>query len=82
MAKFSYEMTDKDAKLAVKRAINGKVPVAKDNGGNEIKLGVGLMKAKVTFRNGICETTSSLFGKMLVGTVNNCIELTEGFTRV
>ena len=81
MAKFSYEMTDKDAKLAVKRAINGKVPVSKDNG-NEIKLGSGLMKVTVTIRNGICETSSSLFGKMLVGTVDNCIELAEGFTRV
>ncbi len=81
MAKFSYEMTDKDAKLAVKRAINGKVPVSKDNG-KEIKLGPPMMKVTVTFRNGICETTGSLFGKALIGTVDNCIELAEGFTRV
>ena len=40
------------------------------------------MTTKIVFSNGTVETSASLFGKVLLGTVDSCIELIDGFEKI
>ena len=85
MAKFSYSMSQNDAILAFKKGFMGQgvgnIAILKDKG-NEFVLGSPMMTVKVEFSNGICTTSASLFGKVLLGTVNTKIELIDGFKKI
>ena len=79
MAKFRFDSDKKTAVLAVKRALNGKLAILKDKNGC---LTVGtppFMTVEIQFSDGFVETKASLFGKILVGTVDSAIELLDGF---
>lgn len=85
MAKFSYSMSENEAILAFKRGFMGagvgNVAILKDKG-NEFVLGAPMMTVNVKFKNGICETSASLVGKMLLSTVDTKIELIDGFKKI
>ena len=81
MSKFSFAMPKDKAILEVKRAINGKVAILKDKG-NELVVGAPFMTATISFKDGYVETSAALVGKVVIGTVDSAIELTEGFTKV
>jgi hypothetical protein len=81
MAKFKYNMGEREAILEFKKAINGKIAIMKDNGA-ELAVGGPGMTVKVKFANGIVETSASLFGKAMLGTVNTAIELINGFEKI
>lgn len=81
MAKFSYKLEQKDAVLAVKRAVNGKVAILKDKG-DTLVVGSPMMTVDISFNNGIVNTKASLFGKALLGTVDSCIELEGNFVKL
>ena len=85
MAKFSYSMEDNEAILAFKKGFMGQglgnIAILKDKG-NEFTLGAPMMTVKVKLKNGICETSASLFGKTIISTVDTKIELIEGFKRI
>lgn len=85
MAKFSYSMSDSEAILAFKKGFMGQgvgnIAILKDKG-NSFVLGAPMMKVNVSFKNGICETDASLFGKSLLATVNTKIELINGFKKI
>ena len=85
MAKFRFSMSETDAILAFKKGFAGQgignVAILKDKG-NEFILGAPMMTVTVTFKNNICETKASLFGKALLGTVDTKIELIEGFKKI
>jgi hypothetical protein len=53
----------------------------KDNGA-ELAVGGPGVTVKVKFANGIVETSASLFGKAVLGTVNTAIELINGFEKI
>ena len=82
MAKFKFEMSKKDAMIAVKKAISGKMAILSDK--NDC-LTVGtppFMTVKICFNDGELATSGSLFGKMLLGTVDSSIELADGFEKL
>ena len=84
MAKFSYTMTDEEAAMTFKKSLKsqqGNPAIIKDTG-KEITVGSPMMTVKITFNNGVCETKGSLAGKIIVATVDSCLDLTEGFTRM
>lgn len=81
MAKFRYSMSKRDAILAVKRSLNGKVAIMSDSA-DKLKVGAPMITAKITFTDNQVETSASLFGKAILNTVNSCIELTEGFEKI
>lgn len=85
MAKFSYSMSEQDAILAFKKGFMGQgvgnIAILKDNG-NEFVLGAPMMKVTVKFKNGVCETSASLFGKSLISSVDTKIELIDGFKKM
>lgn len=66
--------------LAVKRALNGKVAILKDKT-DELVVGAPMMTATITIRNNVVETKASLVGKVVLGTVDSCIELAEEFEK-
>ena len=74
-------MDDKAAVLEFKKAIMGKVAVMKDSG-LELAVGGPGMTVKVTFSKGVVETKASMFGKMMLGTVDSVLEVTEGFEKI
>ena len=84
MAKFSYNMSDSQAVLAFKKAFAGtgigNVAILKDKG-NSFVLGSPMMTVNVDFKDGVCTTKSSLFGKVIEGTINAKIELIDGFEK-
>ena len=85
MAKFTYSMTDAEAKLALKKSFLGNggvgnIAVLKEKD-NLLVVGAPMMTVKIQFNNGTCETKASLFGKVLLKTVETKIELTEGFKK-
>ena len=82
MAQFSHTKTQWEAMLAVKRAVAG-IPLAilKEKA-NELKVGTPpFMIVKITFENGTVKTKSSLFGKIILNSVNTAIELADGFRK-
>ncbi len=81
MAKFNYSCDNKTAVQSVKRALTGKLAILKDTG-NTLVVGSPMMTANITFKNGTVETNASLFGKVILGTVDTCIELIEGFSKI
>ena len=81
MAKFKYNMGEREAILEFKKAINGKLAVLKDKG-TELSVGGPGVSVKVIFENGIVETSASLFGKFVLGTVDTAIELINGFEKI
>lgn len=81
MAKFKFSMGEKEAILEFKKAINGKIGIMKDNGA-ELAVGGPGVTVKVKFRNGVVETSASLFGKAILGTVDTAIELINGFEKI
>ena len=84
MAKFTYKMTDKEANLAFKKGFAGQgmgsVAILKEKN-NVFTLGSPMMTVTVTLKNGVCTTSSSLFGKAILNTVDTKIELIEGFVK-
>jgi hypothetical protein len=80
MAKFTHELGKKEAVLAVKRALNGKMAVLKDTG-DQLVVGSPMMTVKILITDKTVETSASLIGKVVLGTVDSCIELAEGFTK-
>lgn len=85
MAKFKYTVEDNEAILSFKKAFMGQgvgnIAILKDKG-NSFVLGAPMMKVNVEFKNGICETKASFFGKTLLATVNTKIELINGFNKI
>ena len=85
MAKFRYNMSDKDANLAFKRGFMGQgvgnIAILKEKN-NVFTLGAPMMKVTATLKNGVCTTKASLFGKALLGSVNTKIELIDGFMKI
>ncbi len=81
MAKFKYNMGEREAILEFKKAINGKIGIMKDNG-SELSVGGPGMTVKVKFEKGIVETSASLFGKAMLGSVDTAIELISGFEKI
>ena len=85
MSKFSYSMSEKDAILAFKKGFMGQgvgnVAILKDKG-SKFVLGAPMMKVNVNFKNGVCETKASGFGKKLLATVDTKIEIIEGFKKI
>ena len=81
MAKFKFEMSKKEAILAVKKALNGKVAVLSDKN-DCLTVGAPMMTAKICFTEGEVTTSGALFGKIMVSTVDSAIEITEGFEKV
>lgn len=84
MAKFSYSMNDDEAIVAFKKGFMGvgvgNIAILSEKG-QTFKLGSPMMTVTVEFKNGICTTKGSLVGKMIEATVNNKIELIEGFKK-
>ncbi len=80
MAKFICAMNRREAVIAVKRTVNGKVAILKDKD-DLLVVGAPMMTVKIKFENGTVETKASPFGKAILGTVNSCIELADGFTK-
>lgn len=81
MATFSFNCNKQTAILNVKKALNGKIGILKDKG-DVLVVGAPMMKVKITFTNNNVSTKASLFGKTLLGSVNNCIELSDGFVKM
>ena len=85
MAKFSYAMTDEEAILAFKKGFMGQglgnIAILSEKG-KKFKLGSPMMTVSVQFNNGTCETSASLFGSVLLSTVNTKIELIDGFKKM
>lgn len=78
MANFKFNMEKKAAVLAVKKALSGKVAILSDKNGC-LTVDSPMMTVKVAFAENSVETSASLFGKVLLGTVNSEIEMIEGF---
>lgn len=81
MAKFTFGMEKKDAVLAVKRALSGKVAILKDKN-DCLKVGSPMMTVDISFSQGEVSTSASMIGKVLLGTVDSAIELIDGFTKL
>ena len=81
MAKFKFEMSKADAILAVKKALNGKMAILGDKD-DCLTVGSPMMTVKINFTEGEVTTSGTLFGKVLLGTVDSTIEITDGFKKV
>ena len=81
MAKFKFEMSKKQAILAVKKALGGKVAVLSDKN-DCLTVGAPMMTAKICFTEGELTTSGTLFGKIILGTVDSMIETTDGFEKL
>lgn len=81
MANFSFNCTKQTAIVNVKKALIGKVAILKDKG-DVIVVGSPMMTVTITFTNNEVSTKSNLFGKALLGTINNFIELADGFVKM
>lgn len=81
MAKFKFEMSKKEAVLAVKKALSGKMAILSDKN-DCLTVGSPLMTVKILFEENQLSTEGSLFGKIIVGTVDSAIELAEGFEKL
>lgn len=84
MAKFVYKMTDAEANLAFKKGFAGQgvgnIAILSEKN-NVFKLGSPGMTVVVSLKNGVCSTKASLFGKVLLASVNTKIELIDGFVK-
>ena len=81
MAKFKFEMDKKSAVLAVKKALNGKVAILKDKN-DCLTVGSPMMTVNIKFSENTVETSASLVGKVVIGTVDSAIELSDGFEKI
>jgi len=81
MAKFTFEMSKKDAIIAVKKALSGKVAILSDKN-DTLTVGSPMMTVKIAFAENEVTTSASLVGKVVIGTVDSAIELTDGFEKV
>ena len=81
MAKFKFEMSKKEAIIAVKKALNGKVAILSDKN-DCLTVGAPMMTAKICFAEGELTTNGTLFGKIILGTVDSMIETTDGFEKL
>ena len=81
MAKFKFEMSKKDAILAVKKALDRMAILSDKN--DCLTVGTPLlMEVKIHFAENELTTEGVLFGKLMVATVDSAIELAEGFEKV
>ena len=81
MATFKFSMSKKDAVIAVKKALNGKMAILSDKN-DCLTVGSPMMTTKIAFSENEVTTSAALFGKAVIGSVNSAIELIDGFEKV
>lgn len=80
MSTFNFSMSKKDAIISVKKALNGKMPILSDKN-DCLTVGSPMMTSKICFEEGKVTTSASLFGKVIIGSVDSALELIDGFEK-